>query len=354
MDPFKKLPAELRVEILVHLRCRRTTSQRLIQASPIMREQYFTSKEHITRTLLALDLDANMVQDAMAVILCSPQYSSGTYATLLDCRRCRYCEAQQLSNLLQEPPTDRSRTLIDELDKLHERLLFFIEDYLTKATAVLPPREYRCLSDFSHQSKTPRFDAQNLTGPERKRLLKAFLRYELGALTWGGSDISECREEKVHKCTDTVREFQQRREPSPGDDDALHCTLTYPDPLDREAIRCVHTYIESLYGAMSAQCADSELPSSSRRFTADYLDPFYACPDAYLYTMRGEGHLPLVSLFDTPSGPSGVEPRPPAEPQAVQGCVLASGVHVGGVHDSLTFSTNGDDVRDMLNAGLPL
>ncbi|KAK6216995.1 hypothetical protein QIS74_07109 [Colletotrichum tabaci] len=76
MDPFKKLPAELRVEILVKIRCRRTTSQQLIQASPIMREQYLTSKEHITRTLLALDLDAEMVRDAMAVILCSPQYFS--------------------------------------------------------------------------------------------------------------------------------------------------------------------------------------------------------------------------------------------------------------------------------------
>ncbi|KAJ0161593.1 hypothetical protein CTA2_5966 [Colletotrichum tanaceti] len=304
MDPFNKLPAELRVKILVKIRCRRTTS-RLVQASPIMREQYLTSRAHITRTLLALDLDAEMVRDAMAVILCSPQYSSGGYATFLDRRRCRYCEAQQLSNLLLEPLTDRNRTLIDELDKLHGRLLFFIEDYLTKATAVFPPREYRCLSVFSPrqtqltfkgQPISARFDAENLTGPERKRLLRAFLRYELGSLTWQMGDISECRENKRHECLHTGSEHRLRRKPSPGDEDAMFCIHTYPDPLDREAIRCVHTYLESLYGAMFAQCADSELPSSSRRLDAGYyLDAFYAHPDDYLFAMGAEGRLPGTS-----------------------------------------------------------
>ncbi|KZL84238.1 hypothetical protein CI238_09927 [Colletotrichum incanum] len=147
MDPFNKLPAELRVEIIVSIRSRRTIVQ-LIQASPVMLGQYLKSKGYITRTLLASDLDDEMIQDAMAIILFPSQCTTGHFATLAR-RHCQSWAAQQLRNPLRKPSKKRNRRFIKKLDKLHVRLLFFIEDYRTKATAVFPPREYICLSGSS-------------------------------------------------------------------------------------------------------------------------------------------------------------------------------------------------------------
>ncbi|KAK1959755.1 hypothetical protein LY78DRAFT_750856 [Colletotrichum sublineola] len=150
MDPFNKLPAELRTEIIVSTWCPRTISK-LIQASPVMLEQYTMSKKCITKS----------------------------HFTTLARQHCRSWATQQFPN----------PTTLNKISKLHEGLMFFIEDYLSKATAVFPPREYLCLPSetqpqlqFKEQPVCPRFNAAKLTGLERRRLLRAFLRYQLNSL----------------------------------------------------------------------------------------------------------------------------------------------------------------------------
>ncbi|KAK7994660.1 hypothetical protein PG990_013433 [Apiospora arundinis] len=217
MDPFQNPPAELRVMILAHIR-----SKRIIQASPTMLRQYMESKISIASKWLASDLDEEMVQDAMAIIhFPSPHSAShfssrGRYA-LIDWTGKKMSSsirlpslhidshfsnrdhhvlidwvAKRLPNPLRSPfRLQDNQLIIQKLEKLHGRLLLLIEDYITKATAPYPPREYTCLPalsqtqtwlTFQGQPVSPRFDASELTGPERTRLLKAFLRHHLISL----------------------------------------------------------------------------------------------------------------------------------------------------------------------------
>ncbi|KAF4501078.1 hypothetical protein FAGAP_2740 [Fusarium agapanthi] len=67
MDPFDKLPAELRLSILIHTRSKRSVSS-LTRASPAMLRQYHTHERYIARSLIAADFDDEMVQDTMAIL----------------------------------------------------------------------------------------------------------------------------------------------------------------------------------------------------------------------------------------------------------------------------------------------
>ncbi|KAK2007154.1 hypothetical protein LZ32DRAFT_641459 [Colletotrichum eremochloae] len=280
MDPFNKLPAELRVTILVSTCCHHTIFQ-LIQASPVMLTQYTASKRYITKRLLSSDFDDSMVQDAMAIILFPPQ-TTRHFQTLARAH-CRSWASQQFANPLRQPlPSQEQQDYINKISKLHRGLIFFIEDYLTKATAVFPPREYLCLPSgaqlvFKGQSISPRFNAANLKNPERKRLLQAFLRYQLYCLL---SRVENYEFEVFTKIASRVQELQ---------------------PWDKEAILCVHTYLISLYGAMAVQCSnDAWLPEVVPRATSPpppgllYPDSLYFDPDAYpsiLKRFRDKAHL---------------------------------------------------------------
>ncbi|KAH7148234.1 hypothetical protein EDB81DRAFT_932578 [Dactylonectria macrodidyma] len=245
MDPFNKLPAEIRLHICSWLRIRsKRAILLLVQASPVMLRQYITSKAHIARTALLYDLDDDMIQDAMKIIL-FPYWKT----TIADVPVSRYRSSWAGKQLL-DPFKTHDRILIEKMDKLYSRLLLFIEDYLTKAMAAFPPREYLCLPDISSihghlmfrgEAICPRFDVANLTTQERRRLLKAFLRFELICKT--------CYERKPGQ-------FSRAFKP----------LLKYGGrkfrPSEREAIQCVNKYLESLYGAMFAQCGDSWLPDT--------------------------------------------------------------------------------------------
>ncbi|WQF88155.1 hypothetical protein CDEST_13169 [Colletotrichum destructivum] len=287
MDTFNKLPAELRQEILIQTFSRRTISQ-LIHASPTMLQQYIASKEYITRALLASEFDDSMVQDAMAIILFPPHPTYGDLTTEAF-HHCQSWAAQELQNPLLQPLTKQNGPLINKLGELHGQLLFFVEDYLTKATAVLPCREYICLSElsiirnqltFKGRPVSNRFDAANLTGLERKRLLRAFLRYQLRCLIFQGRGrfVDKYFDKALHQYGD--QKFQ---------------------PSDQEAIRCVHTYVKSIYGAIFAQCSDAWLPEVDSVPTSSaisgllYPDSFWVDPDAYASDMCWRSYIPDAS-----------------------------------------------------------
>lgn len=249
MDPFNKLPPELRLQIFIQLRCRRSIFQ-LVRASPVMLKQYILSIAYIDRKLLTSDLDDDMIQDAMGIILfhCWDRPSSACLTLIR--RHFHKWAAQQLPDPFKKH-NKYNQELVHELHKLHSRLIFFIEDYLTKATALFPPREYLCLPDllsikrnlvFKGRIVTTRFDAANLTDSERKRLLRAFLRFEL------------------------ICKICQYRNSHGGNRRLWNCESLYKcrgqkfQASEREALGCVYGYLESLYGAMFAQYSDSWLP----------------------------------------------------------------------------------------------
>ncbi|KAI5458480.1 hypothetical protein BGZ63DRAFT_362772 [Mariannaea sp. PMI_226] len=267
MDPFNKLPAEIRLQIYFHLRiCSKRSVISIIQASPAMLQQYIISKAYIIKTSLASDLDEEMAQDATRLIQFAswkskivPFRVSGSYY--------RSWTAGELPN----PFSVEDNELIAEIDRLHSRLLLFIEDYLTKATAIFPPRDYLCLPDlssirgyliFKDRTICPRFDVALLSFQERRRLFRAFLRHEI---------ICKTRYAKARLGWGPLREYGGQ-------------VFNHPE---REAIECVCEYLRSLYGAMFAQCGNSWFPEipdgnlSSRNTGLIYPDNVYF--DANIY-----------------------------------------------------------------------
>jgi hypothetical protein len=221
-----------------------------------MLHQYLMSKVYIARMLVALDFDDDMIQDAMAIILLPPPDKRGHYSKIL-----RRHYARWLENRLPNPLKTRHGSLIDEVHRLQARLLLFIEDYLTKATAIFPPREYVCLPDlspkgthlmFKDEAVSSRFNATQLTDAERKRLLTAFLRYEMMCAIRRQRTSSTTRWNFRHPIAGFVTEWD------------LGSSYEYRGqrlgPSERETILCVHQYVKSLYAAMFAQCSDSWLP----------------------------------------------------------------------------------------------
>ncbi|RSL54915.1 hypothetical protein CEP54_009613 [Fusarium duplospermum] len=145
MDPFNKLSSELCVQILISLRSRRSIL-RLAQASPAMLHQFLVSKAYISRMLVALDFDDEMMQDAMGIILLPTHDNRGDYSKLLRHHYVRWSE-----NRLPNPLKTHDASLIDQVHRLQALLLLFIEDYLTKATAIFPPREQSYRPEIQRQ-----------------------------------------------------------------------------------------------------------------------------------------------------------------------------------------------------------
>ncbi|KAH7007513.1 hypothetical protein EDB80DRAFT_842930, partial [Ilyonectria destructans] len=276
MDPFNNLPAEIRLHICFWLRLRsKRAILPLIKASPTMLQQYITSKVYITKTSLAFDLDDEMIQDATRIIQ-FPSWKTTIVSSKIPSSYRLLWTAEQLPN----PFKTEDHGLITQIDKLHSRLLLFIEDYLTKATAIFPPRQYLCLPDlsstqghlmFKNETVCPRFDAAHLTNQERRRLLRAFLRHELICKT----NISSTYKESELDLGPLLRYGGQKFHHS-----------------ELEAIGCVHEYLKSLYGAIVAQCGDFWLPDipegtlSARNTGLLYPDNLYVDAESYASDMR--------------------------------------------------------------------
>ncbi|CAJ0538853.1 Ff.00g067600.m01.CDS01 [Fusarium sp. VM40] len=264
-DPFAKLPSELRRQVLLLTDCK-SSILRMIQASPIMLREYLAQKKHIIRQVMASEFDEQMIQDAMAIILLPIPRS--THWNKLSKRQSRSIREHILAwseSQLPDPIKEGNDDRLGQLNKLHSQLLVLVEDYITKATASFPPREYLCLPHvqqplteghvmFRGVKVTPRFSSANLTSLERKRFIKAFLLYELF-----------CKISNAPHASGLVRQ---------------HREVSY---FEYEALGCVHNYIRSLYGAMFAQCNDGWLPSTS---TEASLGSGLLFPDTYYFDAK--------------------------------------------------------------------
>ena len=243
-DPFGKLPPEIRIQVLTSTRCK-STILRLIGASPTMLQQYCVHKKCITRQVLAAEFDDQMIQDAMAVILFPPlQHSSHEPEGRLRSEPIDLHISAWERSQLPDPLKDKDDHLLDQLNKLHSRILFLAEDYITKATSTIPSWAHVFLPDIRQSSaegclifkgaKIPaRFNFANLTSLERKRFVRAFLKYEL-----------------LCKANNTLY--------TPS-----HLPPRKVSNAEWEAVGCIHRYLCSLYGALFAQCTDAELSSLS-------------------------------------------------------------------------------------------
>ncbi|KAF5242896.1 hypothetical protein FANTH_8481 [Fusarium anthophilum] len=239
-DPFIRLPPELRNNVLVSTGCK-SSILRIIQASPVLLQQYLAHKKSILRQVLAAEFDAEMIQYAMAILLFPNRRTCADKHQRKQLGRAHlraWSESQ-----LPDPFKVDDDHLVGQLNKLHDQILLLVEDYVTKATASFPPQEYLCLPEIQPPSTeghlvfkglkvTPRFSSANLTSSERKRFVKAFLVFEL-------------------LCKNSTFSY------NPG-----NMRLRKISNAEYEAVGCVHSYVCSLYGAMLAQCNRADLPTA--------------------------------------------------------------------------------------------
>ncbi|KAI9149903.1 hypothetical protein HJFPF1_09649 [Paramyrothecium foliicola] len=68
LGPFNLLPAEVQVQILIHVQSQRTTLK-CMTASPTILQTYISNRDHILCERAAADFDELMIQDAIFIIL---------------------------------------------------------------------------------------------------------------------------------------------------------------------------------------------------------------------------------------------------------------------------------------------
>ncbi|KAK7393907.1 hypothetical protein QQX98_013306, partial [Neonectria punicea] len=190
MDPFNKLPAELRVRII-------TTSDSFKEAvqsshaSPALFRQRHESKISITHHYYKKGLDADLIRDCMAIIL-FPTVDRDTMCleeqkAVVDEHLCKW-GAKDLPDPFES--TTFNFPGIVAIDSFCARLWLYIEDYLAKATNYSLPKAYICLPKWSELAQPfpeicHHLDLDSLTKDERRRILQAFLRYELLCKVYG-------------------------------------------------------------------------------------------------------------------------------------------------------------------------
>lgn len=152
---------------------------------------------------------------------------------------------------LSDPSQERGNTMLKSLDGLYNQLSAYMEDYITKATAIYSPRAYLALPGLSPKRSEPQFRNKSiglkllklvdLSDLERKRLLRAFLRYELICKVY-------------HPRQGTPAELDTI------DQQSIRANFRLQGG-EYEAIKCVYGYVGDLYGAVFAHHADAWLPS---------------------------------------------------------------------------------------------
>ncbi|KAF5610132.1 uncharacterized protein FSUBG_3364 [Fusarium subglutinans] len=202
-----------------------------------MLQHYLGSKEHIQRAHLEAELPGTLLQDALAV------------ANFPSKNRLLHIEKWSKGHL-PNPFLHRDSATIDRLDRLYAQLEIYIEDYITKATSIFPPRAYMCIPNPYSNANQLQFRGNpigidilrvdSLTDVERNRLFRAFIRYELASKARG--------DELSGSVTSAFKNLSHG---------------------EAEGLRCVHYYMRDLCGGVFAHHANSRLPDIPAKTAAE-------------------------------------------------------------------------------------
>ncbi|KAF5667309.1 hypothetical protein FHETE_6012 [Fusarium heterosporum] len=279
MDAFRKLPLLVQTEIFVHLKSELSIKQ-LAKASISMQSHFVRFEKSILRRNIhhtfSKDPTGTLLKDVLGILFMSDRLKTKEYC---EKRLWHTLELRQYSNLED----------LGRIFRLLSRIITFIEDYITKATSIYPPRSYLGLPDLSSGAgsyfKGQPLDANkicftDLTSAEQIRFLRPFLRYEL-------------------HCKMSLPQFWRRVD----EDTAYHHMLSdlkeAEQPLDPILLTSVHEYYQSIYGAIYAHCQNSWLPdvpaaseapegpSSTSDYGLLYPDTILFDDGEYLRDLRG-------------------------------------------------------------------
>ena len=197
----------------------------------------------ILRNLIVDDEEDDIVKDIFAItrdLPCGKWYGDPRNSRIL---------IQSLTNHLESPiAISRLRSI----HRLLSRVITFIEDYVSKATSGYPPRAYLGIPDLKWGTgswfKPRRLDTRlvpftSLTRPERYRLLRAFVRYELNCFIYRiAGRLSDPSYDRL------VKDFN------------AFCGWNASDIL---AFYSAHDYYKTLYGVVFGRCGDAWLANTT-------------------------------------------------------------------------------------------
>lgn len=286
MDPFNKLSQDLRFNLLVSLDSLAEVAI-AAQASRALLQQLRESKASIIHrhVLRDGDIDDDLIQDAMAIIK-FPR--SKAKAADVDAHLCKW-GAKELSNPFH-PSTRDIPTMLD-VHTLCRQMWLYIGDYLSKATSPYLPRAYRRLPPWSHPhfSNNPtqtlllqdvnQFDASSLERADRRKILQAFLRYELLCKIYGpvagkpytqpyqgydfhyGEDREEYHDDWVGVDPPDGYQFEEKDPFRYWDWSILYrYEKREPEDTELQLLPCVREYVLAMYGSLIADLVQAPIP----------------------------------------------------------------------------------------------
>lgn len=256
MDPFFKLPPELRVHVLISSNNGQDL-QSIIHASPVMFQQFQTSKTMVQRGYLGSWLKEPLLQDAIAVATCPPLMEEArvhdfllqqTQARAVELHLCRWA-----SKTL--PHSVDNLVVLGAVGSCVRKLERYMADYVAKATSSYLPYAYLSIPGYSTRythsatelqdpGTTPHIPARlgQLTPAEWERLARGFLRHEL-----------VCRAHRAHWATSgSHNPFPEWTLLEEYEEEPAH-------PRDVDMMECVQEYICTLHGALQREIESNTL-----------------------------------------------------------------------------------------------
>ncbi|EYB30298.1 hypothetical protein FG05_07729 [Fusarium graminearum] len=292
MDFLSRLPDLALVNILGHMNSERDIFH-LISASPKSLRIYIHYRHTIARQrlsmMLHLDVDGSILQDAQAIIN-FPIILGDSSNLRRDVHRCLDTwNARGFPNPLIRQSDPESVTPVHHF---FARLIFFIEDYISKASDPFPTRAYMTLPTMSRLAPTMRFKSQEIDDIEhvsfadldpsvQRRLLQAFIRFEFRCKIY--------HPYVWHLLKGTAYE------------DMIFNTNKSLSMEEHEEIYCVSEYLRGMYSAIIAHSDDHIWFPGRPSPTTDHGLLF---PDTYyieLTTFLSDADLDLLAWKPMPS-----------------------------------------------------
>lgn len=251
MDILSRLPSLVLTNVLGQIQSDKDLLN-LISASPELLRVYTQYRNVVTRHRLAnildLDIDGTTLQDAQLIIhFPSTDGRKVSFSAISECLDT--WDAQTFPNPLKQHSNPES---ITRLHRFFNRLVVFIEDYLSKSLDPFPARACMTIPTIGCIVPTAQFKGQgtdiqpvafsSMERSIRRRLLQAFIRFELRCKVYHPRVWWFCREKPTY--ADTIDRSNEK------------LSLN-----DCEELCCVFEYLKGLYGAIFARCRhDSRFP----------------------------------------------------------------------------------------------
>jgi hypothetical protein len=279
MDPFSKLPTELRLEILDYS-SNFSKIAAVARASPALNCAYIGAKTSYCRSFIRKNFPGELLQDALAIV----HFPRGrltnefSYASLIDVHL-RAWRSKMFADPCAEETLDYD--VMESLNVLYDRLWLYVKDCLSKATSEFLPFASRHMPSWAHPSyahppsfppehaeaaKLRVFDMESLSEERRCLIFRAFLHYELLCQIYGPA--SETPTPFCRPPLAPPKAPMLIAPPPPARDIARTTFMSWDYGLlrrygaegrevaSRAELMCVREYIITLYGAM----IDHQLP----------------------------------------------------------------------------------------------